>query len=397
MRTRWFLAVILSTLLAACGGGSDGDGATPSDSSGNPPSSGSGNGGSSGGDSNGGGTGGDDGGGDDDGGPDTPPTQPDPAPGDPPPTSGGGDGDGDAGGGDGSSDTPAPGPLTDIRFNNPTGIAADGNGNLYVIDGETSSNRIRRIAPDGSVTTLVSVSGRHIHGVAASPSGDVFYSTEEGTPFSGNPGNIWRIDNGTPVQILATSSGASTYMTVDPDNGDLYVPDSGEMKRISRDGTVTTLFSTGGAAGPITLHNGVLWVHLNFVGREGSLARWTESGGLERMYSTTLGQGLVSTDAGIYVAKFLYQRADSYWASCTVDLFNPDTLQLTNVAGGEGEPCGYLDGTGQAARFDFTRSTLTLGSDGNLYVTDYTNDVIRRVTPAGVVTTYAGVPSGGVN
>ena len=52
---------------------------------------------------------------------------------------------------------------------------------------------------------------------------------------------------------------------------------------------------------------------------------------------------------------------------------------------------GTLDGMGSAARFNCPVGLAVDGS-GNLYVTDYNNDTIREVSPAGVVTTIAGWP-----
>jgi sugar lactone lactonase YvrE len=59
---------------------------------------------------------------------------------------------------------------------------------------------------------------------------------------------------------------------------------------------------------------------------------------------------------------------------------------LSTLAGG-GRGC--VDGTGATARFD-TPTGTAVGADGSVYVADTGNHCIRRVTPAGQVTTLAG-------
>jgi hypothetical protein len=66
---------------------------------------------------------------------------------------------------------------------------------------------------------------------------------------------------------------------------------------------------------------------------------------------------------------------------------------VTTMAGLAGNP-GYMDGTGNAARFNAPTGVAVDGA-GNVYVADQGYDTIRKLTPAGatwVVTTLAGVP-----
>ncbi len=62
---------------------------------------------------------------------------------------------------------------------------------------------------------------------------------------------------------------------------------------------------------------------------------------------------------------------------------------LALFAGDMGGP-GNVDGTGPAARFTFPRGVAT-DSTGNVYVADTNNSTIRKITPAGVVSTVVGV------
>jgi len=76
----------------------------------------------------------------------------------------------------------------------------------------------------------------------------------------------------------------------------------------------------------------------------------------------------------------------------TIRRIAPDGT-VTTLAGGSANNGGNTDGTGSAARFQGPTG-MAIGPDGDLYVADTTNDRIRRVTTAGVVTTYAGSSRG---
>ena len=51
---------------------------------------------------------------------------------------------------------------------------------------------------------------------------------------------------------------------------------------------------------------------------------------------------------------------------------------------------GFLNGTGQNARFNYISGIAVGQLSGNVYVTEHTNNTVRKITPAGVVTTFAG-------
>ena len=63
------------------------------------------------------------------------------------------------------------------------------------------------------------------------------------------------------------------------------------------------------------------------------------------------------------------------------------TFQTTTLAGGG--TVGNVDATGTSARFGALAGS-TIDNDGNIYVCDFLNNKIRKITPAGVVTSFAG-------
>jgi hypothetical protein len=210
---------------------------------------------------------------------------------------------------------------TDARFRNPTHLAIDGADNLYVAD--AGNHCIRKVTPAGVVTTL-----------AGSP--------------TGAPGSVDGV--GTAARFNRPCGIVSDVA------GNLYVGDTGNqtIRRISAADTSVTTFA--GQAGQFGNTDGV-----------GSAAR----------FNNPLGLAL-DLSGNVYVADYF---------NGTVRRIAPDAT-VTTVAGLAGTP-GAADGTGSAARFNIPVGVAVAGS-GLVYVSEWSNHTIRTVTAAGDVTTLAG-------
>ena len=266
------------------------------------------------------------------------------------------------------------GPGSSARFKSPQSVAVDGSGNVYVADSDNYT--IRKITPAGVVTTFAGLSGNPgftdgtgssarllwPHGVAVDGSGNV-YVADMGyqiirkitpaavvTTFAGTPGIPGSTDGTGSAARFTNPRGVAADVA-----GNVYVADTQNLtiRKITPSGVVTTL---AGLAGSFGAADGT-----------GSAAR----------FAFPLG---VATDAvgNVYVADT---------GNHTIRKISSGGV-VTTLAGVAGVS-GFADGTGGAARFD-QPSGLAADAAGNLYVTDSGNATIRKVTPAGVVTTLAG-------
>ncbi len=121
------------------------------------------------------------------------------------------------------------------------------------------------------------------------------------------------------------------------------------------------------------------------------------------LVGTLAGSGLTgSTDGTGTAASFSSPRGIAVDAAGTVFVADGGDHVIraitqggvvTTLAGLAGS-AGTADGTGAAARFNSPRG-LAIDAAGNLYVADTGNRLIRKVTPAGAVTTYAGSGASG--
>jgi len=142
--------------------------------------------------------------------------------------------------------------------------------------------------------------------------------------------------------------------------GNVYVADTNNytIRKITSAGVVTTLAGTAGVFG--------------YADGTGSAAQFTYP------YSVAVD----STGSNVYVADLSNQSIRKIVVS---------TGAVTTLAGSPNNGCGYADGTGTAASF-CNPEGVAVDSSGNVYVSDTGYSIIRKITSAGVVTTVAGTP-----
>ncbi len=220
------------------------------------------------------------------------------------------------------------------QFSAPTGIVRDRFGNFYVAD--TWSHRIRKITPNGIVTTLAG-------------GGDGAYAPGVYPPGAYRDG----------IGAEARFNGPAALALDSLDN--LYVSDAGNhcIRKITPSGVVTT-----------------------FAGN--------------RIYGTQDGVGTGAGFMGIYGIAF--DRNGNLFV-CETGHFGPATQSVSRIRkitpngvvttfAGQLKH-GYADGIGTAALF-FSPRGIAIDSANNLFVTDSQNHRIRKISPFGVVTTIAG-------
>jgi len=206
---------------------------------------------------------------------------------------------------------------TAASFYAPGGVVIDAAGNIYI--GEAGNHDIRKITPAGVVTTL-----------------------------AGNVIGGWANGTGT-----AASFSSLQAITIDG-AGNLYVADSGNqlIRKITPDGTVSTL---AGTAGVIGADNG-----------PAASATFDAPAGVA-----------VDASGNVYVADF---------GNRMIRKISTDGM-VTTLAGSNTGPAGYNNGPGATATFT-SPERLAVDGAGNIYVSDFST--IRKITPDGIVSSFAG-------
>ncbi len=183
------------------------------------------------------------------------------------------------------------------------------------------------------------------YGVAVDNSGNVYVSDNSG-------GDIRKISNGS-VTTFATGFSSPWGLSVDA-GGNVYVADEShyQIKKITPAGVVSVLAGNGTSGE---------------VDGPGASAEFKSPSGVAVDAS---GNVYVSDEYGYTIRKITQSGG----------------VSVTTLAG-VANTSGYVDGAGTTAEFYYPYG-LAVDSLGNVFVADEDNNVIRKITPAGVVSTF---------
>jgi sugar lactone lactonase YvrE len=308
------------------------------------------------------------------------------------------------------------------------GVCADATDNIYVAD--YGNNRIRKITPTGVVSTFAgtgafgstdglgsAASFNYPNGVCADASGNIYVADTDNhkirkisptgvvSTFAGTSGPAGSTDGIGTVAKFNEPKG----ICVDG-SGNIYVADSknNKIRKITLAGLVSTFAGTGGFGTINGIAIGATFNRPNGICVDASNNIYVVDGGNQKIrkitpagiVSTFAGTGAMGSTDGIgTVAKFTNPTGicvDAFDNIYVADNYNQKIRKITptgivSTFAGTGA-IGSINAIGAAASFNYPAGVCTDAS-GNIYITDSQNNIIRKITLTIPVASYS-IPTG---
>ncbi len=276
----------------------------------------------------------------------------------------------------GSGGTVTPGPATATTLGQGYGVAVDANGNVYIADYNASV--IEKVTPDGTLSIVAGVQGSFAaptpgqatssdldspEGVAVAPDGDFYIAdssnnlVEKVTPDGTLSVIAGNGSDSPPIPGAATSSPLGDIEGVAVDQaGNVYIadPDNNVVEKVTSDGTLSILAGNGGSGLPTP----------------GPAAD-------SRLYEP---EGVaVDFSGNVYIADYENSLIEKVTPSGTLSIFAgiSGTYGAPSAGLATAEPLGGPDG-------------VATNADGDVYIADYYENLVEKVTPDGMMSIVAG-------
>ncbi len=276
------------------------------------------------------------------------------------------------------------GPALAAKFSNPSGITTDGNDNLFVAD--TTNNRVRQIDASGMITTLAGTgeagfSGDNGNALSAKLSAPADVATD-------NAGNVYISDkqnnrvrrvapSGTITTVLGNGQSQSSGDGGNATSASTHQPSSLALYE-NTSGTQRFLYVVESAKHKVRVVN----LNTNKVNRFAGTGTFGFSGDGGPAASAKLGvpQGIAADDNGnVYISDTGNQRIRRVSASGTI----------TTIAGNGSFGFDGDGGLAISAKLA-SPSALTVGPMGTLLIVDIGNKRVRAIDSTGIIQTITG-------
>lgn len=290
-------------------------------------------------------------------------------------------------------------------FVNPLGIAVDAAGNLYVAQSKDARNAVVKITPAGEHIVLYAEESAYTffaYGITVDSVGNVYLTDPSGD-------RVQKITSPGTIATLTAGISSPAGIAVDA-SGNVLVADYGNnaIRRLTAAGELSTFAgkSTGFADGMGTtaLFNAPTAVVLDAAGN--TLVADTNNHAIRRISAN----GVVTTLAGSGAAGFAdgngnaatFNAPGGLAVDGSGNIYVADSQNnairkispagVVSTLGGSGA-AGFANGTGRSATFNGP-SHVAVDRNGNVYVSDAGNIAVRKITPGGVVSTVVGLGRG---